>query len=229
MVLELYPRMHRRYTSLAILGPVLDGYGTWLLEQGYSAERIRKHFCAARRLVHRLQQRDVETLASLTRARLRACAPADSQEDPNLAVLVRQLEQYCESELVLYPPPALTRIERRVVAYRTYLEEVRGFAPATVAHHGRTVSEFLVHIGYETRPTRLAALERQDLDAFLCAVSPRQSRASLQHVVGHLRAFLRSLAADGEIPTGLDTQIDTPRVYRGEKPSLSSRVRSQLT
>ena len=51
MVLELYPRVHRRYTSLAILGPVLDGYGTWLLEQGYSTERVREHFCAARRLV----------------------------------------------------------------------------------------------------------------------------------------------------------------------------------
>ena len=49
------------------------------------------------------------------------------------------------------------------------------------------------------------------------AVGPRQSRASLQHVVAHLRAFLRFLASAGEIPPGLDTQIDTPRVYRGEK------------
>ena len=34
---------------------------------------------------------------------------------------------------------------------------------------------------------------------------------------GHLRAFLRFLAVAGEIPTGLDTQIDTPRVYRDER------------
>ncbi len=217
MVLELYPRVHRRYTSLAILGPVLDGYGTWLLEQGYSTERVREHFCAARRLADRLQQRGVEALTSLTRTRLRACAPADSQEDPNLAVLVRQLERYCESELALYPAPALTRVEQRVAAYRTYLQQVRGFAPSTLAHHGRTAGEFLAHIGYETHPTRLATLERRDLDAFLRAVGPRQSRASLQHVVGHLRAFLRFLASAGEVPTGLDTQIDTPRVYRGEQ------------
>ena len=123
MVLELYPRVNRRYTSLAILGPVLDGYGTWLLERGYSTERVREHFCAARRLVPRLQQRGVEALTSLTRTRLRACAPADSQEDPNLAVLVRQLERYCESELALYPAPALAPIERRVTAYRTYLQQ----------------------------------------------------------------------------------------------------------
>ena len=34
MLVELYPRVHRRYTSLAIIGPILDGYGTWLLRQG---------------------------------------------------------------------------------------------------------------------------------------------------------------------------------------------------
>ena len=100
---ELYPRVHRRYTSLAIIGPILDGYGTWLLKRGYSAERVREHFRAAPRLVRRLQQGGVRALTSLTRVRLGACRPADSREDPNLAVLVRQLARYCESELSLYP------------------------------------------------------------------------------------------------------------------------------
>ena len=217
MLVELFPRMHRRYTSLPILGPILDGYGAWLLKRGYSAERAREHFRAAPRLVGRLQQRGVRVLTSLTRARLLGCAPTDSQQDPDLTVLARQLTRYCESELSLYPPPALTRIEERVAVYRTHLRQVRGFAPSTVTYHDRTASEFLAHIGYETHPTRLATLDRRDLDAFLCAVGPRQSRASLQHVVGHLRAFLRFLAAAGEIPTGLDAQIDTPRVYRGEQ------------
>ena len=217
MLVELFPRVHRRYTSLAIVGPVLDGYGRWLLKQGYSAERLREHYRAAPRLVRGLRQRGVRALTVLTRAQLRACAPTDSQEDPNLAVLVRQLTRYCESELSLCPPPALTRIEQRVAVYRTYLEQVRGFAPSTVTHHGRTAGELLAHIGYEEHPTRLAAVGRQDLDAFVRAVAPRQSRASLQHVVAHLRAFLRFLASAGEIPPGLDTQIDTPRVYRGEK------------
>ena len=217
MLVDLYPRVHRRYTSLAVIGPILDGYGTWLLQQGYSTDRAREHFRAAPRLVRGLQQRGVRCLTSLTHARLWACAPTDSQEDPDVAVLVRQMTRYCESELSLYPAPALTRIEQRVATYRTYLEQVRGFAPSTLTHHGRTAGEFLAHMDYETHPTRLAALERQDLDAFLRTVGPRQSRASLQHVVGHLRAFLRFLASAGEIPTGLDTQIDTPRVYRGEQ------------
>lgn len=79
------------------------------------------------------------------------------------------------------------------------------------------MTEFLTHVGYEKTPTRLAALTGRDLETFLCAVGPRQTRASLQHVVSHLRAFLRYLASAGEIPAGLETQIDTPRVYRGEQ------------
>ena len=43
MLVDLYPRVHRRYSSLAIIGPILDGYGTWLLKQGYSTERTREH------------------------------------------------------------------------------------------------------------------------------------------------------------------------------------------
>lgn len=98
-----------------------------------------------------------------------------------------------------------------------YLEQVRGFARSTCDYHRVTVTEFLMHLGYETSPTRLAALTGRDLEAFLCAVGPPQTRASFQHVVFHLRAFLRFLAARGEAPGGLETQIDTPRVYRGEQ------------
>lgn len=217
MLLYLYPRVHRRYTSLPIIGPTLDGYGTWLLKQGYSSERVREHFHAAPRLACQLQQRGVRKLTDLTRAQLRACAPGDSRENPDLAVLVCQLDRYFDTELSLFPKPALNLLEQRVTAYMTYLEQVRGFAPSTCTYHRRTVTEFLTHLGYEKSPTRLAGLTGHNLEAFVCAVSPRLARASLQHTVAHLRAFLRFLASVGEIPPGLEREIDTPRVYRGEQ------------
>lgn len=217
MLLELYPRMHRRYSSLPILGSTLDGYGMWLLKQGYSTDRVREYLRAAPRLVRQLQQHGVRTLAGLTRARLQGCAPVDSQDDPDLTALVRQLDRYLRAELLLYPAPRVTRIEQRMTAYTTYLEQIRGFAASTCTYHRRTVSEFLTHLKYEKRPTRLTTVSRHDLETFLRAVGPRQTRAALQHVVSHVRAFLRFLASAGEIPPGLDTQIDTPRVYRGEQ------------
>ena len=217
MLLDLYPRVHRRYTSLPIIGPALDGYGIWLLKQGYSTERVCEHFRAARRLASRLEQRNVQSLTELRRSQLRACAPADSQEDPDLAVLVRQLDQHFDTELSLFPTPSPNLLDHRVTAYTTYLERVRGCTHSTCGYHRRTVTEFLTHLGYEKSPTRLTALTGRDLESFVCAVGPRQTRGSLQHVVSHLRGFLRFLASTGEIPPGLEKQIDTPRVYRGEQ------------
>ena len=93
MLIDLYPRMHRRYTSLPIIGPLLDGYGTWLLKQGYSTDRAREYFRAAPRLARQLHQSGVRSLRGLRRARLLACAPGDSQADPDLAALVRQWDR----------------------------------------------------------------------------------------------------------------------------------------
>jgi len=47
-------------------------------------------------------------------------------------------------------------------------------------------------------------------------IAVRVSRATLQHSVAHLRSFLRWLAVHGQTPKGLDSQIDTPRVYHQE-------------
>jgi integrase/recombinase XerD len=217
MLRELFPKVHRRYASLPIIGPVLDGYGAWLLKQGYSTDRLREHFRAARKLARMLKARHVRTLAGVTRSRLRTCAPARSQDDPNLSVLVRQLDRYFEAELALYAAPTPSRIEQCLVPYTSHLEQVRGFARSTCTYHSRTVAEFLTHLGYERYPTRLSMVSRRDVETFLCKVGPRQTRASLQHVVSHLRAFLRFLAARGQIAAGVGAQIDTPRVYRGEQ------------
>jgi site-specific recombinase XerD len=217
MLLELFPTTHDRYTSLPIIGPILEGYGVWLVKQGYSTERLQEHFKAAPRLARQLQRRDVRSLGDLTQARLRACLPKRAAVDPNLMVLVRQLDRYCETEVSVYSPPPLTALGERIAAYTVYLQEVRGVARSTYRNHRRTVTEFLTHLGYGKAPRRLEALTALDLERFLCAVGPRQTRASLQHVVAHLRGFLRYLASCGEIPVGLEWQIDTPRVYRGEQ------------
>ncbi|KVM78559.1 integrase [Burkholderia ubonensis] len=47
--------------------------------------------------------------------------------------------------------------------------------------------------------------------------SKENNRQSLQHVVAHVRAFLRYCGDHGEEPPGLHV-IDMPRVYRGESP-----------
>ena len=212
----IHPRFHHRYSSLPIFGPILEGYASWLIDKGYSKPRVRRHFQSAKRLVCRLQEKDVHGLEELTRENLRACAPACSQDDANLTVLIRLIEQYLEDEGV-FPVPPLTGIEIRLAAYRTYLEDVRGLAPSTVVQHNATIAGFLEHLGYEKNSPCLDTLTGVDIESFIGKLGKRFGRASLQHSVAHLRAFLRFLGIRDGAPPDLDLQIDTPRVYRGER------------
>jgi integrase/recombinase XerD len=217
MLLKLYPKVHRRYTSLPVLGPILNGFGTWLLKHGYATDCVREHFCAARRLTRILERRGIRSLAKLTRARLRACAPANRLDDRRLTATVHLLERYFESETSLFPPRPRTRIEDRVASFAIYLEQVRGLASSSIEAHCKTTSALLAHIGYERRPRRLGTLTARDIEAFICRCGKGLGRRSLQHMVTHLRAFLRFAGSRGEAPIGLETQIDRPRVYREEQ------------
>jgi site-specific recombinase XerD len=99
--------------------------------------------------------------------------------------------------------------------YHQYLAEVRGFSAQSLRQHGTTVADFLSR---GLTPERgLSGLTAADIEAFVQLKSQENSRPSLQHVIAHLRAFLRYCGEHGEVSAGLDL-IDTPRVYRGELP-----------
>ena len=72
MLLELYPRVHDRYTSLPIIGPTLDGYGTWLLKQG--TRPTARASTSARRLDSRASYSDA-ACGRLTASRGLGCGP----------------------------------------------------------------------------------------------------------------------------------------------------------
>jgi len=56
-----------------------------------------------------------------------------------------------------------------------------------------------------------------DIEAYITQASKRMCRASLQHEIAAVRGLLRFLSTDGRVRTGLDRQIDTPRLYRLEQ------------
>lgn len=217
MLTDLFPHGHNRYTSLLVLSPILEDYARWLFEQGYPRHRVRIHIRTAWHLDHALRGHGARSPSDLNRQRLDACAPADSQDDPELAALIRCLRRFLECRGILPPlaPPTVT--EQKTASYRTYLEKVRGLAPSTIGSHLATASRFLTHLGYESDPSGLARLTAVDIEAFVQQTGQRIGRASLQHVVAGLRSLLRFMAARGEVPNSLDTQIDTARVYRGEQ------------
>lgn len=216
MLIELFPRANARYASLPVLGPHLDGFVDWLRSEGYPSLPIRRRVRAAGRLDSLLRQHGVHAPSDLTASDLLAYAPKDAQQDANLAAVVRSFVRYFEQRGMLALPPS-TPTQTLIETYRMHLERDRGLAARTVQHHTATVDEFLKFVRYDRDPDRLHLLSLRDLEGFIQRFATRRSRASLQHVVAHLRAVLRFLAGRGRVSTNLADQIDTPRIYRGER------------
>ncbi|MBI5269165.1 MAG: tyrosine-type recombinase/integrase [Burkholderiales bacterium] len=100
-------------------------------------------------------------------------------------------------------------------AYQRQLLELRGLSLSAREHHAMTISDFLARGLGDAHD--LNALTSADIERFVALRSRELSRHSLQHVVGHLRSFLRFCRDQGVIDRPLDA-IDTPRTYRGELP-----------
>jgi integrase/recombinase XerD len=216
MLVKMFPRNHARYRSLRLLGAHAEDFVAWLHAKGYPPWPIRRRFSQMPRVDARLLARGVRRLKNLSRAQLLALVPTDSQDDAYLAATVRSLAIFLEGRGVLVSPPA-TQSQLLIGDYRVHLDQVRGLAKTTIAHHASTVSELLAFLAYDADLSVLRRLAIRQIDAFLATVGPRVGRESLQHIVAHVRSFLRFLVGRGEVTGGLESEIDTPRVYRGER------------
>jgi site-specific recombinase XerD len=81
-----------------------------------------------------------------------------------------------------------------LAAYRTYLEDTRGLATKTVQEHLTTVTRFLDYLTSQQPPLPLVDLTLTVIDDFVTQASKQCNRASLQHVVAHLRGFFFALS-----------------------------------
>jgi integrase/recombinase XerD len=217
MLVELYPRVHRRFSSLPLLGSHVDDFIAWLREEGYPRVPICRRVQQLPRVDRALRRRGVRRVRGLAAALLVGLAPKGSQDGICFAATVRSLAKFFASRGLLGPPPPKTRSEKLVKAYQAHLVQVRGLAATTVTDHGSTAAEFLAFLRYEAHPRILQRLDSRRIDTFLTRMAPRFCREGLQHVVAHVRSFLRFLVGAGVIAAGLETAIDTPRTYRGER------------
>lgn len=215
MLTDLFPKACKRFFALPVLGPLTADFEGWLADRGFARASRRQLLRALVRIDRYLQQHG----GGLTRAGLDACWRGARRRDAPMAGAVRRLVHCLElwGHLPGPAPPPPTPAQACVLAYAAHLRDLRGLALKTIGRHLRTAREFLAHLADAPSPAHRAAVTAREVEAFVCRVSARLSRASLQHVVAELRSFLRFLAAQGRVPPGLDTQIDTPRCYRQEQ------------
>ncbi len=141
MLVELFPRIHARFSSLPLLGPHVDDFVIWLHARGHARLPIYRRIREAPRVDKGLRRRGVRSLSRVSRLQLLRLAPQDSQDDIYLAVLVRSLADYLDEQGAL-AAPVKTASQELVDAYRDHLDRVRGYAKMTVAHHGRPSRSF---------------------------------------------------------------------------------------
>lgn len=216
MLTSLFPSTHGRYTSLPVLGDVLENLCSWLESRGYPTNAIIRRIQAAPFLDQCLQQRHVQSLSGYTAEQLRACFPREDRWTPQIAyALGRSLLSYLnERGGVTSTPP--TASERLIDGYRQHLERVRGFATSTVWRHADLASDFLRFLGYEDNLQRLVHIQPVDLERFIAEASARVGRITMQKVIAIMRSFLRFLSASRYAPVGLDQCLESPRYYRGQ-------------
>lgn len=219
MLTQLFPKTFKQYSSLPLLGSIADDFSKRLLQQGYQEGSVCNQLRTIIRIDKSLRQCGVKRLEEITRESLHAFLPAKSQDDRLLAGTIRALERFLyEKRLLSSPkddPPSRTGM--LLLLYTAYLKEVRAFADSTISHHRFTASLFLDHLNYESNPYSLSTLNSVNVEKFVRTSGVKYSRGTLQHIVANVRGFLRFLSTKGIIAHGLDTQIDTSRVYRLEQ------------
>jgi integrase/recombinase XerD len=219
MLRTLCPVSFRRYLQLVVLGPIIDEFITWLVQRRYTHSYIKQRIWLLSRIESTLIQRGVRELSDIDQADLIACRKDLQQRFPYLTGTTDALEKYLHTKNLIKPRRIETAnaVDRYLAAYAHYLETVRGSAASTVRQNSYTAAEFLNHLKIERHPERLGALTPSDLEAFVKAISNRCNRATVRSIAGRLRSFLQFLAVKGEIPQGLNREIDAPRVYREEQ------------
>lgn len=219
MLSDHFPRAHRRYMSLPLLGSLADEFHTWLLARGFRRDARERHLEALWRIDRALRRRGCRQWSDVTRHDLEVCWRQVRRRSLHAPATVRRLQQFAEQTARLTPPEPTppSRVETLTRAYAAMLGDLRGLAPKTIDEHATTAAAFLDSMAYETAPSRLAGVTARDIEAFVRRAGGRLCRASLQHTVARLRSFLRFLAGRGAIRLGLEQQIDTPRMYRLEQ------------
>jgi site-specific recombinase XerD len=190
-----------------------------MLERGYPRRTVREYLRTICRLEGRLLELGVTTDRHLTREALLACRdPWHPRTDPRdfLPTLVNSLDRFFLAQGRFHPPaPAIH--EMKAVAFGEYLRNVRGFAPVTIQRYESTIQEFLDYIGFDGNPERLRNIDGSLIESFVKFRARRVGRAGLQKVAAAMRGFFKFMAMSGDVLPGLEDQIISSRVYRGER------------
>lgn len=219
LLVQLRPRACTWWCSLPIFGSVLDDFLQWLGNQGYATGTIGNYLKTLPQIVRWLRRRRITTLDQLTQHELQIARDHYRPKQEDASWVVNALKRFLTGQRLVpegdVPPPCPVEVE--IDRLGTYLRQTRGVAEATVSGHSGRLRTFLRHLRFNGKPAALQQLKPKQIHAFLRLSARTNNRFSMQHIVATLRAYLKERHAQGVLSQPLHLQIDTPRVYRGER------------
>jgi integrase/recombinase XerD len=218
MLRTLLPKVHHKFLSMPLLGPITDGFDDWLADSGFTRGSRKSSIRMLRHVDADLRHRRIKHVSELTHQILNDCWKNLINVYPCRAGTVHTLERYLIAiRLIPDDRQAAATLRSPVLSetYVTHLRDVRGFASFTIASHRRTAECFLRHL--KKTGIAVGSIKLSNIESYISKIGSRLSRGTIQHEVAALRGFLRFLAMEGKVPVGLDCQIDTPRLYRLEQ------------
>jgi len=195
----------------------LTKYSAWLSAQHYNSHPIHRHVFRLNQVFLRMQAVEgsyIFDLSDLNAVFDYAGGPTYSRNEGN--AVRRAYARFLHDHGRLREQPTGDHFDALCADYIAYLKEVRGFARSTRVNHEHTVKDILERcVG---SPDQLGALSLDEVERFILLRSREVSRDSMQHVIAHVRAFLRYCHDQNLLFTRLDDAIETPRTYRAALP-----------
>lgn len=207
------------------MGPQIESYGTWLVEQGYAAKTIWRRVPIAAAFGEFARERGAHAVAELP-AHVEAFV-TDRVERHNarsgsarpMAKEVRgPVEQFLSVVLPAFKPSGRPHHAQPfadvVPGFFGYLVEERGLSPASVRgyrHHLDRFEAYLRRIGVE----RLEGVSPTILSSFVVErAGAGLAKTTIRDGAGVLRVFLRYAHREGLLPSDLGSTVEWPQAYR---------------
>ena len=216
---RLRPRSQLQYRQLPLFGRIMDAFASRSLERGFSLDTARSHIASLQRLVSWFRRRGKRTAKDFRAEDISEARRYYRLRNPQRAAGVQKLGQFLRDRGYLKPSrsrPA-TPAEQAVARFTKHLQCERGLAVKTIEGHQHYVGQFLRFLGLDRRRTALEDLRLADIQRFLGRMASGCCRGTMVHVVASVRIFLRFQFTRGALARPLHKQIDTVRIYQGER------------
>jgi len=219
LLFQIRPRCFARWRSLPIFGPFLDDFLRWMQDQNYTRGTTVHYMEVLPKVVACLRRHRITRFPQLTQKDLQAAHDDYRLKQEGASRVAGALKRFLSDRQLVpegdWPPPSPVELE--VHRFADYLRETRGLSEATITRHSGTLRAFLLLLRFDGRETLIRQLQPRQIEAFLRKFARTNDRFSMQHIVATVRAYLKEQHAQGVLARPLHLQIDTPRVYRGER------------